>query len=76
MESKGIKLPTYIGEDGAYRDYKGQYNLFDIDLFISSGGTKAKPYADGVIRAVKGGGGTPACAYPGRANHGLGTYID
>lgn len=76
MESKGIKLPTVIGPDGAYRDYKGQYDLFDIDLFVSSGGTKAKPYAGGVIRAVKGSGGKTACAYPGRSNHGLGKSID
>ena len=72
MQAKGIKLPTTMG---SYRPYTTQYNIFDIDLFISTGGTKDNR-GKGVVKAKKGSGGGTAAAYPGTSNHGWGKAVD
>lgn len=63
MQAQGIKLPS-IGPQGAYRDYEGQYNLFDIDRFISTGKNYVKNTKDTVA------------AFPGTSNHGWGKSVD
>jgi LAS superfamily LD-carboxypeptidase LdcB len=64
-----------------YRTYASQYRIFDIDLFISTGGTATKrsgKNANGgfIKKTKKGTGGKTAVAYPGTSNHGWGKAID
>jgi hypothetical protein len=60
-----------------YRTYEVQYNGFDWDLYVASGGsktdTKKKP---GTKCKKKGTNGETAMAFPGTSNHGLGIAVD
>lgn len=61
----------------AYRTLQGQNDLFDWDLYVSTGGsrtdTSAKP---GATRAKRNTNGKTAAAFPGTSNHGEGKAID
>lgn len=74
-------MPQNVKDDLAltdgYRSYEVQYEKFDWDLYIATGGskddTRAKP---GATRAKVGTNGGVKIAFPGTSNHGWGNAID
>jgi len=75
MVAANITLPNDMS---SYRKYAMQYKIFDIDLFIKSGGSKTNIYGKKpkVKRFKKGSNGKTPVAYPGKSNHGWGTAVD
>lgn len=72
MKKAGL-FPTI---SSTFRTYKTQYEIFDIDLFITTGGSKTNRSGKGVEKKKKGTSGKVRVAYPGTSNHGWGIAVD
>lgn len=77
MYEAAKKEGVEIAISDAYRTFQVQNDIFDWDLYVSTGGsrtdTSAKP---GATRGKRGTNGSTAAAFPGTSNHGWGKAVD
>lgn len=73
MVEQGLK--PQIGD--TYRTFETQYNGFDWDLYVASGGSRTDTKKkQGTTCRKKGTNGEVSMAFPGTSNHGLGIAVD